>query len=190
MRILFLTPLGFHVSFCLLEAADLKVLKVCFPLRNLEIHHENQYIYGIHVFVSFFPYRIWRLEIAKLKDMGIFSSDFLPMVEVAIFRMPKRGPIGECNWCCEVTPWKIHILEPKFMEVDASDDFPDFKCGWLFQVPAVRFPGCVSVFFYSGAGPIWSKNLQRVPLMTPLNFIRWTCSPEHITDTHTQKKNH
>ena len=113
MRILFLTPLGFHVSFCLLEAADLKVLKVCFPLRNLEIHHENQYIYGIHVFVSFFPYRIWRLEIAKLKDMGIFSSDFLPMVEVAIFRMPKRGPIGECNWCCEVTPWKIHILEPQ-----------------------------------------------------------------------------
>lgn len=113
MRILFLTPLGFHVSFCLLEAADLKVLKVCFPLRNLEIHHENQYIYGIHVFVSFFPYRIWRLEIAKLKDMGIFSSDFLPMLEVAIFRMPKRGPIGECNWCCEVTPWKIHILEPQ-----------------------------------------------------------------------------
>ena len=42
---------------------------------------------------------------------------------------------------CLVHPGKIHILNPKVMEVDGSDDFPEFKARWFWKFH-VYFRGC------------------------------------------------
>ena len=58
-----------------------------------------------------------------------------------------RQVLGNKNSCAKSdspwTPWRILIhFEPKVMEVDGSDDFPDFNWVIFRFIPAVHFPGC------------------------------------------------
>ena len=46
-----------------------------------------------------------------------------------------------------VTSWKINIFNPQVMEVDGSDNLPDFDLGDFLGEPAVHF------FFGGGAFP-------------------------------------
>ena len=51
-----------------------------------------------------------------------------------------------------LTPWKNQHLEANVMEVDGSDDFPDFNCMIRLASSRLIFPGCKSATFI---GPVY-----------------------------------